>query len=228
MLKKGSKGLAVVLLQARLRWLNYALIDQEIDGVFGEQTHIDVRDFQIYHNLVVDGIVGKNTNRLLEKLTKNAHLFTFVHCSATPEGKPFTAQQILDYHTKNLGWSRSGYSDIIEFNKFVNIHPYNSDNLIDQSEYTFGVKAATLLNRNAKHFCYVGGMDKFNENPKDTRTLYQKKWISVYLQNEILRNPKVLIIGHNQVQNKACPSFDVYKEYEYLSPHNFMKQSYQI
>ena len=228
MLKKGSKGLAVVLLQARLRWLDISPINQEIDGFFGEQTYNDVVIFQNKNSLVVDGIVGKNTNRLLEKLTKNAHLFTFVHCSTTPEGEPFTAKQIINYHMKNLGWSRSGYSDIIELNKFVNIHPYNSDNLIEQSEYTFGVKAATLLNRNAKHFCYVGGMDKLNEKPKDTRNNYQKTAIRVYLENEILRNHKVLILGHNQVQNKACPSFDVYKEYQYLSPHNFMKQFYQI
>ena len=186
------------------------------------------------NSLICDGIVGKNTNRAIEKLTKNAHLFTFVHCSATPEGQASTAKQVLDYHTKNLGWKNHkgeptpGYSDIFEFNKFINIHPYNSDNLIDQSEYTFGVKGATLLNRNSKHFCYVGGMDHLNKKPKDTRTDFQNHGMFTYLYFEIIRNPKVLILGHNQVQNKACPSFNVFEEYSHISPSNFMKQSYQI
>ncbi len=40
-----------------------------------------------------------------------------VHCTATPEGKPFTVQQIRQWHTapkpKGNGWSDIGYHYIV-------------------------------------------------------------------------------------------------------------------
>jgi peptidoglycan hydrolase-like protein with peptidoglycan-binding domain len=222
-----SKGLEVVLLQARLRNLNYFSLN--INGLFEETTKEAVKEFQTKEKLSIDGIAGKNTNKRLKALTKNAWLFTFIHCSATQEGQNVTPQAVARYHKIKKGWSRAGYSDIIDiYGKLANITPYNSDGLISDWEYSFGVKKRTLLNRNARHVCYIGGVN--NKEAKDTRTPKQKRSLYTYLNYQILLNPKVLILGHNQVQKKACPSFDVFNEYGYLGigKSNFMQERYPI
>jgi hypothetical protein len=222
-----STGLAVVLLQARLRNLDYFSLG--INGIFEETTKQAVKHFQKKENLVVDGIAGKNTTKRIAALTKNAWLFTFIHCSATQEDRNVTPAAVARYHKITKGWSRAGYSDIIDiYGKLSNITPYNSDGLISDWEYTFGVKKRTFLNRNARHICYIGGVNK--KEAKDTRNPKQRRSLYTYLNYQILLNPKLLILGHNQVQKKACPSFDVYNEYHYLGigKSNFMQERYPI
>ena len=153
-LRTDSEGLPVVLLQARLRWLNF--YTGNITGHFDSATYLAVRAFQKANRLGVDGIVGRNTNGKLEALTKDAWLFLFIHYSATPYGKEFTGKNIADYHTKRKGWSRPGYSHVVRLNGIVdNIRPFDSDNLISEWEYTFGVRQTTMLNRNARHMLFV-------------------------------------------------------------------------
>lgn len=57
-LKRGSKGNEVKELQILLNRVGYNL---DVDGSFGPKTVVAVKDFQRKNNLVVDGIVGKNT-----------------------------------------------------------------------------------------------------------------------------------------------------------------------
>lgn len=224
----GNTGLGIVTLQAQLRSLGFK--NKRIDGKFDALTLSAVKDFQRSQGLIIDGIVGPNTNSILRELTKNKHLFTFIHCSATPEGRNVSADTVLRYHTITKGWSRPGYSDIFELDGSLhNIRPYNSDNLIQQWEYTYGVKGSTMMNKNSRHVCYIGGIDSFG-NVKDTRTVKQKLNLETYIKYEILRNPNVLILGHNQVQNKGCPSFDV-PQWMYdigCSSHNYMHEKYPI
>ena len=61
-LKRGSKGVAVVDLQTRLAVLGHRLIG---DGNFGPATEGAVRSFQAAHGLVVDGIAGPQTRTAL-------------------------------------------------------------------------------------------------------------------------------------------------------------------
>jgi len=228
MIQKDNTGLSVVILQAQLRSLGFK--NKRIDGKFDAMTQSAVKDFQRSQGLIIDGIVGPNTNAIIRDLTKDKHLFTFIHCSATPDGRDVSANTVLRYHTINKGWSRPGYSDIFELDGSLhNIRPYNSDNLIQRWEYTFGVKGSTMMNRNSRHVCYIGGIDAYGE-PKDTRTVKQKLNLETYIKYEIMRNPNVLILGHNQVQYKACPSFNV-PEWMYsigCSDHNYMHEKYQI
>ncbi len=58
-LKKGSRGADVIYLQQRLTANGYDV--GKIDGIFGAKTLKAVKDFQLYHGLVVDGIVGAKT-----------------------------------------------------------------------------------------------------------------------------------------------------------------------
>lgn len=73
-LEKGDKGDAVKRLQERLRIHNHGLTRPNTDGSFGEGTADAVREFQITHNLDVDGRVGNQTWGKLRKrnpLTEN-------------------------------------------------------------------------------------------------------------------------------------------------------------
>jgi len=57
-LRKNAKGESVKWLQYQLNKHGYGLT---VDGSFGNKTEAAVKDFQKKNNLVVDGIVGKNT-----------------------------------------------------------------------------------------------------------------------------------------------------------------------
>ena len=52
-IKKGSTGNLVKMVQA--------VVGAKIDGVFGTNTELKVREWQVSHNLTVDGIVGNKT-----------------------------------------------------------------------------------------------------------------------------------------------------------------------
>jgi len=60
----------------------------------------------------------------------------------------------------------------------------------------------------------VGGMTKDMKHPKDTRTDAQKNAL-IELMHQLMYeyNKDMTIHGHNEFANKACPCFDVKKEY---------------
>jgi lysozyme len=64
-LKKGSKGREVLLLQQNLRKLGYIV---DADGIFGSGTETVVIRFQNDHNLAAGGIVGPNTQAVIQDL----------------------------------------------------------------------------------------------------------------------------------------------------------------
>jgi N-acetylmuramoyl-L-alanine amidase len=213
MLTLNSNSLAVVRLQMQLRQLDF--YSGLIDGFFDETVRQAVKAFQTAYNLQPDGIVGPKTQTVINTICANGYHLLFLHCAATPEGRNNTAADIVAFHTLPVahggrGWSRPGYSDIIELSgKLVNIHPYNDDDLIHSWEVTWGVHGSTLLNRNARHVCYIGGMTVDLRNVKDTRTDGQLMTMYDYIWDNLKLNPKLIIAGHNQVQKKGCPSFDV-------------------
>ena len=60
-LRTGSTGSEVRLVQEMLHALGYLL--GEPDGVYGPNTELSVRNFQIQNGLLVDGKVGPQTSR---------------------------------------------------------------------------------------------------------------------------------------------------------------------
>lgn len=139
--------------------------------------------------------------------------YLVIHCTATPEGRKVTADDIRQWHTAPLseggrGWKQVGYTDMIHLDGTVErLVKNNEDAVVDPWEITNGAKGYNSISR---HIVYVGGTEKGNVNkPKDTRTPAQKKALEDYVKDFHKRFPEVKIVGHNELAAKACPSFDV-------------------
>lgn len=139
--------------------------------------------------------------------------YLVIHCTATPEGRDVTPQDIRNWHTLpksqgGRGWKQVGYTDLIRLDGRVErLVDNNEDANVDPWEITNGAKGYNLISR---HIVYAGGCDRSN-TPKDTRTAAQEKALRAYVKDFHRRHPKVRIIGHNEIAAKACPSFDVQK-----------------
>lgn len=135
-----------------------------------------------------------------------------IHCTATPAGRAVTAQNIRDWHTLPLskggrGWTRVGYSDLIGIDgQIINLVEYNENEIVENNEITNGVAG---INGISRHIVYVGGLDSENFTPKDTRTPAQKLALEFLVRRTLIFHPDIVISGHNQWANKACPCFNV-------------------
>jgi N-acetylmuramoyl-L-alanine amidase len=123
----------------------------------------------------------------------------FIHCSATQEGRSFTAKDIDSWH-RQRGYNGIGYHYVIKLDGTVEI---------GRDENRIGAHAQNF-NTYSIGICYIGGLDGMN-NPKDTRTPEQTISLIKLLCKLLAKYPKAKIRGHNEVANKACPSFDVQK-----------------
>jgi N-acetylmuramoyl-L-alanine amidase len=153
-----------------------------------------------------------------------------VHTSASREGRDVKAKQIVDYHLRpkdkgGRGWSKPGYSDIIELNgNLVNVISYDDDQIITYREISNG---AVGYNRVLRHVCYIGGLDSTGKKAKNTLTPNQDSTLKYYVFDFIEKHPYGWVMGHNQVANKACPSFDVptkMREYGIPEQHIYTKE----
>ena len=202
LLKKGSKGALVKQLQKALNLAS--------DGIFGSLTEERVKEFQFSNGLKSDGVVGPATwailfPNILKKSTRRINEI-IVHCSATPEGKNFTVEDITRWH-KERGWSTIGYHYVVYLDGSV--HRGRDVNVAGahcsgHNSYSIGV-------------CYIGGCDKTGKKAKDTRTDAQKYGLRGLLENLKELYPKARIVSHHDYEpGKACPSFDATKEYASL------------
>lgn len=130
-----------------------------------------------------------------------------IHCAATPEGKDYTVEQIRQWHTtpkpKGNGWKDIGYHFVIY--RDGSVHPARPIEQI--GAHTSG------YNANSIGICYIGGCAKDGKTPKDTRTPEQKAALVKLVAELRRRFPNASVHGHNEFANKACPSFNVQKEF---------------
>lgn len=125
-----------------------------------------------------------------------------IHCSATPEGREHTVADITAWH-KARGFATIGYHWVIYLDG--TIHEGRPEEQI--GAHTTG------QNQNSIGICYIGGTDA-NGKAKDTRTDKQKVAL-IALVNELKEKyPKASVHGHCEFAAKACPSFDVKKEFK--------------
>lgn len=149
--------------------------------------------------------------------------YLVIHCTATPEGREVTKADLEQWHLKERGWSRLGYSDMIHVDgRLENLIEFDQDDTVDPWEISNG---ASGYNSTSRHVVYVGGAEKHkpegmaNFPLKDTRNFNQLETLEVYVKFMILRHPEIKVIGHNQISNKGCPSFDVRKFLEGICVH---------
>jgi hypothetical protein len=140
--------------------------------------------------------------------------YLVLHCTATPEGREVTSDEIRAWHTGPVskggrGWKQVGYTDMIHLDGTVErLVDNNEDANVDNWEITNGVAGYNSVSR---HVVYAGGVAKDGKTPKDTRTSEQLKAMEAYVKDFHKRFPDIRIVGHNQLAAKACPSFDVPK-----------------
>lgn len=188
------------------------------DGIFGILTEEAVKEFQKANGLTVDGIVGPKTLVYLLpfrlKQSKRRINELIVHCSATPEGKDYTIEDIRNWHISQ-GWSDVGYHYVI----------YRDGTVVNGRDVDL-VGAHCVKNGHNQHsigICYVGGIENkpgvpvHLQKPKDTRTEEQKASLLSLLMDLKKFYPQAQIWGHHDFDSgKACPSFDARSEYKKL------------
>lgn len=138
-----------------------------------------------------------------------------IHCTATPEGKPYTAQDINRMH-KQRGFSMIGYNFLVLLDGVIELgRPLNMDgaHCLGYNNHSIGV-------------CYVGGLDKAGK-PKDTRTQKQKEALQWLVADLCKKHDIVEVLGHRDTSPdldgdgivephewiKSCPCFDVRSEF---------------
>ena len=138
--------------------------------------------------------------------------YLVIHCTATPEGREVSSDDIRRWHTDPVskggrGWKQVGYTDMIHLDgRIERLAGNNEDSVVDPWEITNGAKGYNSVSR---HIVYVGGVSRDGKTPKDTRTGQQLSAMQSYVEDFHKRFPSVKIVGHNELACKACPSFDV-------------------
>jgi len=122
----------------------------------------------------------------------------FIHCSATKPSQDIDAATIRTWHKKQ-GWNDIGYHWVIK-------RDGTREKGRNESVVGAGVQG---MNANSIHLCLIGGIAESNGRPENNFTPNQ--WIELESLVRELRNryPDVLVNGHNEYSNKACPCFDV-------------------
>ena len=141
------------------------------------------------------------------KLIKSVRQITkiILHCSATREGQDVSVETIRKWHL-NRGWSDVGYHYVIYLDGSIHEgRPVNRS-----GAHTKGYNSKSI------GICYTGGVEKDGKTPKDTRTPEQDTALTNLITALLEMYPTATLHGHNEFANKACPSFDVQKEYNFL------------
>lgn len=199
--KIGSRGEVVKQIQKALHL--YA------DGIFGRQTEEAVKTFQKQNGLKADGIVGPATIARLRPVRFKKSIRRIdkiiVHCTATPEGRHHTVDDIRRWH-KQQGWSDIGYHYVV----------YLDGSVHDGRHIDVAGAHCTGHNASSIGVVYVGGVATDGKTAKDTRTEAQKAALLLLLLDLKALYPKAKIYSHMDLSDKACPSFDATYEYRRL------------
>ena len=216
------------------------------DSIWGKLTTEAVKAFQKAHSLTPDGIAGPRTLAAMGieavtpkgnglqvgpdsvvssyggkavrlKRSRRRIDYIAVHCTATPDGRDLTVEQIRKQH-KAQGWSDVGYHYIIYRDGTVHLGrdvDISGAHVSGYNPYSIGI-------------AYVGGLENrpgmaySRLKAKDTRTEAQKASLMALLMDLRKFYPKAVIQGHRDFSPdrnhdgvispdewvKDCPSFD--------------------
>lgn len=125
-----------------------------------------------------------------------------IHCSAVRPNQTSSAKEIEAWH-KARGFKRIGYHYVVRRDGTVE----RGRELSQIGAHTKGHNAFSV------GICYEGGLDGAG-SPCDTRTPAQKATLLLLIHDIRQMFPNALVAGHNQFDAKACPCFDVRKDYK--------------
>lgn len=124
-----------------------------------------------------------------------------LHCTATQEGVEVSVERVTQWHQLR-GFRTIGYHFLIGLHGEV----WKGRQIEEVGAHCEG------KNHDSIGICYVGGVDK-NNKPKDTRTDAQKETLQRLITELKTKYPGAEVYGHNEFSPKACPCFDVRKEF---------------
>lgn len=124
-----------------------------------------------------------------------------IHCTATPDGRDLHVDDITRYHLQR-GFETIGYHYLIAL-----------DGTVERGRDATLIGAHCLgHNDRSIGVAYVGGIGK-DGAPADTRTPAQRRAMSQLVADLRLRYPLSTVHGHCEFAAKACPCFDVSREF---------------
>lgn len=125
-----------------------------------------------------------------------------IHCSATPEGREVTVADIDRWH-RQRGFNCIGYHFVVYL-----------DGSVHEGRPVATV-GAHCKGQNAKSIgvCYIGGLTADSTAAADTRTPAQKASLRKLVEELKAKFGNLSVHGHSEFAAKACPCFDVAKEF---------------
>ena len=120
-----------------------------------------------------------------------------IHCSATKEGRHFTAGDIDRWH-REQGYTMIGYHYVVLLDGTVE----TGRQIEEPGAHCKGHNAHSI------GICYIGGLDHYGKS-KDTRTKQQRHALKQLIDELQTRFPNATVHGHREFANKDCPCFDV-------------------
>ena len=139
-----------------------------------------------------------------------------IHCSATPEGRDVTVEEIRGWH-KARGFKDIGYHYVIDASG--ELHKGRAVELAGAHAQGYNAESIGI--------CYVGGLERVTNKPMDTRTQAQQNTLSMLVNFLRLIYPIKHIDGHRDLSvdlngdgvitpkewMKSCPCFEVHSEF---------------
>lgn len=131
------------------------------------------------------------------------------HCTATPEGRDVSYDDLWQWHVVENGWNHIGYHWLIQL---------DGTEVECRPEDQVGAHCKDNgMNNCSVAIVYAGGMTVDMVSAKDTRTDEQIKAMYDLTQRLIDKYDLTWndVHGHNEYAAKACPSFDVHEDILY-------------
>ena len=115
-----------------------------------------------------------------------------------------TSAQDIDRWHREKGWLKIGYHFVIK-----------RDGTIEEGRHVNEIGAhAKGYNSTSVSICLIGGMTEDLTKAEDNFT--EDQWLALGATVDMLthRFPDAEVIGHNEISEKDCPSFNVREWYE--------------
>ena len=125
-----------------------------------------------------------------------------IHCAATKPSMDVDAETIDRWH-RERGWLKIGYHYVIKRDGTVE----TGRELEEVGAHAKGHNAISV------GICLIGGLSEDNQ-PENNFTDEQWDELGTLVDSLKAKYPEASVIGHNDVSDKACPTFNVGEWYE--------------